>query len=45
MREIVEVLCAISEVSARLAKNLLKREEKNDNGRYGYKAQNSRPVN
>lgn len=45
MREIVEVLCAISEVSARLAKNIMKREEKTDNGRYGYKAQKSRPVN
>ena len=45
MREIVEVLCAISEVSARLAKNIMKREEKNDNGRYGYKAENSRPAN
>lgn len=45
MREIVEVLCAISEVSARLAKNIMKREEKNDNGRYGYKAENSRQVN
>ena len=45
MREIVEVLCAISEESARLAKNIMKREEKHDNERYGYEAQNSRPVN
>ena len=43
-KELIEVLCSISEVSARLARNIMKRKEKTENDRYCAKTQRCCPA-